>query len=137
MTVKLVKATLINLDTGEETVLSPKEKSRCFFFEWFRYKNYDIQFRLDHNNNLSVDPVLDVDIKDTVTGKSIEKGVWHNNKKKYDPIQKIYMYSFNFEDLHFRLNTALTFQLTLTSDAMIVADKCTPTLVRGENESNP
>jgi len=51
------------LDTGEETVLNPKEKSRCFFFDWFRYKNYDIQFRLDHNNNLNVDPVLDVDIK--------------------------------------------------------------------------
>ncbi len=137
MTVKLVKATLINLETGEETVLSPKEESRCFFFEWLRYKNYDIQFRLDHNNNLSVDPVLDVDIKDGATGKSIEKGVWHNNPKKYDSIQKMYTYSFDFEDLHFRLNTKLTFQLTLTSDAMIVTDKCTPTLVRGENNSNP
>jgi hypothetical protein len=101
--------------------------------EWFRYKNYNIQFRLDHNNNLSVDPVLDTDIKDATTGEPIKKGEWHNTTKNYDPQKNTYNYSFKFEDLHLMLNFALTFQLTLTSEAVCVTDYLKLQLDKGDS----
>ena len=138
MSVKMVKANIIDLDTGEKTALNPKPNSRCLFKDMFKYKNYEIQLRLDNNNNPSVDPVLDADIEDLTTGKLIKHGTWHHTEKQYNHELNIYMYSFNFEGLPLKLSVEITYQLQLKSDAMVVTDKLTLTLVRGENEKiNP
>jgi hypothetical protein len=80
--VEIVNVTLIDLETGQQTVLTRRKswggkgESRCFFMERISYKNCSIQLRLDPNDNPSVDPVLDANIFDQ-SGKEIKKGSWH------------------------------------------------------------
>lgn len=156
MSLKMVKATLIKLETGEEIPLKPNEINRCFIMDWFEHEGYDIQLRLDNNKNPSANPVLDADAypheepingKRKHTGERI-KGEFHHTDKKYDPISQQWTYTFELDlvklglakigtPLTLKFKTTVTYQLTLTSDVMIVTDKCTPTLVRGEINSNP
>jgi hypothetical protein len=156
MSLKMVKATLIKLDTGEEIPLKPNEINRCFIMDWFEYEGYDIQLRLDNNKSLSANPVLDADAflheepingKWKHTGKQIY-GKFHHTDKKYDPVSKEWTYTFELDlvklglakigtPLTLKFIATITYQLTLTSNAMIVTDKCTPTLVRGDDNSNP
>ena len=126
----MVKATLVNLETGEKIALSPKTDSRCFFLNWFRYKNYDIQFRLDHNNNLGVDPVLDADIRDVVTRKLLKPAKEHHTKKEYSSQTDSTIYTFEFEQLRLLLNFELAFQATAT-ESVIVNDHFSYKLVKG------
>jgi hypothetical protein len=128
----VAKVVLVDLDTGEETILKGKERSRCFFVDWFSYKNYEIQLRLDYNENPSVDPVLDADIRDSATKQLVKKGAWHHTYKEHDSQSNMNIYTFTFEDLTLRLYTKTTHQQTITSNATFVGSLKT-TLVRGES----
>jgi hypothetical protein len=53
---------MVNPDTKEETVLfrrknSRGKDSRCFFKDWFPYKNFEIQFRLTGMTNQPLHPL--------------------------------------------------------------------------------
>jgi len=114
---------MVNVDAGEETVLFKRKKSkgedsRCFFREWFPFKNYEVQLRLDYNGKPNVDPTLDVDIRNK--GTLIEKGSWHHTEKKYDPKLNMYIYDFKgFDNLAFRVYTRTTLEMTIKSDTTI------------------
>ena len=119
-----VEVTLVDVNTGKETVLHKKKKSngeysRCFFMESFTYNNYEIQLRLDYNWKPDEDPTLDLDTTDVTTGKVIKTETGHHTKKTYDPKSKRFIYDFNFGTLHLRLYTRGTFEKTLTIGADI------------------
>jgi hypothetical protein len=101
---------MVDAETGKETVLSKKKDSRCFFVDWFPFKNYEIQLRLDYNGKPNVSPTLDADIRDVATGKLIPKGrPWHNTEKKHDPKLNMDIYDFKgFDSLILRLYIVTT-----------------------------
>ena len=130
----IVKVTMANVDTGEETVLikkenSKREDSRCFFVDWFPFKNcevspfkdYEVQLRIDDNNTSNVDPILDVDIRDKDTLENLPKDPkWHHKHKTYDPKLDRYIYDFKgFANLEFRVYTKITRELTKISNAKV------------------
>lgn len=107
---------MVNADTKEEEVLDTKEGSRCFFKKRFRYKNYEIQLRLDHNRKLDEPPMLDADIDNITTGEHLcsERSQWHHTGTKRDDASKTDIYTFKFDGLELRLSivtTAATDQL--------------------------
>jgi hypothetical protein len=103
---------MVDVETGKETVLSKRKNakgkdSRCFFVDWFPFKGYEIQLRLDYDGKPNVSPTLDVDIRDVATGKLIPKVcLWHNIEKKHDPKLNMDIYNFKgFDSLAFRVFT--------------------------------
>jgi hypothetical protein len=102
---------MVNPDTKEETVLFKRKNSRgkdsrCFFKDWFPYKNFEIQFRLDWNDKPTIAPTLDVDIRDASSNQAIEKGNWHHKEKKHDPELNMDIYDFKgFDGLILRFYT--------------------------------
>lgn len=107
----ITKVTMVNLDTQQETVLLKRKNSKgkdstCFFMDWFPYKNYEIQFRLDWNGKTTVVPTLDVDIRDATTKKPIKNGIWHHVEKRHDPQSNMDIYDFKgFDSLALRFYT--------------------------------
>ncbi len=100
---------------------------------WVTYKNYKIQLRLDNNNDSTVDPILDADIKDATTGEPIKKGAWHHTEKMLDAQSNAQIYFFKFEDLPLKLKVVRNCQIQITSTAVITANVETkPT--RGQSE---
>ena len=110
---------MVNLDTCEEAILYTREHNRCHFREWFSYKNYEIQLRLDWKDISNGEPKLDADIKDKNTDRLIRKGRWHHTKIEYDAQAKRKTYTFDFEDLKLRLYIIRTMGKTFTSDAIL------------------
>jgi len=108
---KIIKVTMVNLDTNEETLFSKRKNSKgkdstCFFMGWSSYENYEIQFRLDWNDKPTVAPTLDVDIRDATTKKLIKKGIWHHIEKTHDPQSNMDIYDFKgFDSLALRFYT--------------------------------
>jgi hypothetical protein len=112
----IISVAMVNADTKEEEVLDTKEGSRCFFKKRFRYKNYEIQLRLDHNRKPDEPPMLDADIDDITTGEhlSSKRSQWHHTEAKRDDASKTDVYTFKFDGLELRLSiitTAATDQL--------------------------
>jgi len=117
---------MVDVDTNKETILirkknSKDEDSRCFFIDWFRFKNYEIQLRLDNNNDPTIEPVLDADIRYFDTKEPLRKEKWHHTEKKYDQQLNKAIYDFKeLEGLHLRLYQIYTKIMTITSDATVI-----------------
>lgn len=118
---------MINADNGEEEVLYLRnDKTRCRFKQWFKFKNFEIQLRLDYNNMLTVPPILDADIRDAETKEDLPKGVWHNTPPRYDPELKMTIYEFKgFDSLVLRFYTLTTSAINLSSSATICEPEST------------
>jgi len=112
---------VVNVDTKEEeTLYKRKGNDRCQFKEWFTYKNYQIQLRLDYNGNLNEAPILDADVKDMTTGKIIKKSPpWHNTEAKYDATSKINIYAFKFDGLELQLSIITTWAMGASVDTIL------------------
>jgi hypothetical protein len=111
----IISVTMVNVDTKEEVVLVTKRgKDRCYFNEWFSYKNYEIQLRFDYNGKPDDPPMLDADIRNTTTSELVKKGPWHHTEAKHDAVSNTNIYTFKFDGLELRLSiitTAATDQL--------------------------
>lgn len=115
-----ISVKMVNVDTKEEEILYKREGTdRCRFKEWFTYKNYRIQLRLDYNGNLNEAPTLDADIDDVTTGEHLPKGTWHHTEAKHDTVSKTDVYTWKFEGLELRLSIVTTWALSYGADAII------------------
>jgi hypothetical protein len=107
---EITKVEMIDAETGKEEVLYERDnKKRIRFMKMFRYKNYEIQLRLDYNFKPTVPPILDADIRDLSTNEFLPKNSFqHNTPKKHDPILNMDIYDFSFAGLTLRLFTRTT-----------------------------
>lgn len=116
----VISVKMVNLDTKEEEELYKREgNDRCQFKEWFTYKNYKIQLRLDYNGKPNEAPILDADVKDTTTDKLIKKGPWHHTEAKHDTKSNINIYAFKFDCLELRLYLITTWAIGYGLDTIL------------------
>ena len=59
---QIISVTMINMDDGTETQLFERKGSKCHFHKEFAYQNYIINLRLDWNDIVNGEPMLDADI---------------------------------------------------------------------------
>jgi len=105
----VVKATLIDLDTGTETVLVPKDGSYCHFVpdnQRQKWGAHEIRFRLDWaDRNPSDDPTLDADLFDacgiqlTKPQRSKLIGGSHHTERSWDASAQVRAYRFQVSGL--------------------------------------
>jgi hypothetical protein len=122
----LVSVRIVNLDTKEEEVLYERQYKRCWFAKQLSYKNYEIQLRWDFKDIQNGEPVLDADIKDKTTGKSLEIRrcpPWHHTEMKYDTQADRKIYDFEFDNLRLRLYIIRTMIKPFSSDAFLEEQK--------------
>ena len=116
----VISVKMVNVDTKEEEIFYKREsRDRCQFKEWFAYKNYRIQLRLDYNGNLNEAPTLDADIDDTITGEHLPKGTWHHAEAKHNATSNTNIYTFKFAGLELRLSIITTWAMGFGVDAII------------------
>ena len=115
------EVSLIDAKTGEKKLLTEKMDSRCFFREPIETSKHWIQLRIDHNNNLSGDPILDADIYKLpkIKKNKVKNGPWHHTSKEQDA-NGLWIYHFTFEDIDIKLVMKRTVSASITSDVRFV-----------------
>jgi len=121
-TVKIIKISLIDENTGREELLFEREDSKCHFHKEFEFNEHIISLRLDWDDVENGEPRLDADIWKKPKNKKnrLRKGEWHHTPKQYDAETGKMIYKFEFNDLKLLLSTKKTVGVTITSGAMIV-----------------
>jgi len=117
-----ISVKMVNVDTKEEEVLHKiKGRDRIQFKEWFAYKNYKIQLRLDYNRKPDEPPMLDADIDNITTGEHLcsKRSQWHHTEAKRDDASKTDVYTFKFDGLELRLSIITTRAINFSIDAII------------------
>jgi hypothetical protein len=118
----ILSVKMVNLGTKEEEELYKREgNDRCQFKEWFTYKNYKIQLRLDYNGKPNETPMLDADIDNLTTGEHLcPKGEqWHRTEQKHDATSDTNVYDFKFEGLELRLSLITTWAIGFGLDTIL------------------
>lgn len=112
---------MINMDDGTETKLDEIRGSKCHFHRTFDYQDYIIQLRLDWDDVVTGDPMLDADIwrKPKSKRTRLRNGPWHHSKKEYDAASMRNIYTFRFNSLKLRLGTKTTAVKDIKCDVRI------------------
>ena len=121
---RVLSMTLVDMDSGRETVLFEREGSRCHFNKEIHVEDYIITLRVDWGDIQNTDPVLDADIYLNVSGKSggkLRNGNWHHTFKE-DASGNCRVYDFSFKNLKLRLGAKMAFSLSTSMDAIIVKE---------------
>jgi hypothetical protein len=120
----VVSATLCNLRTGEEQLLTIRANSACHFVDRFPFGPYEIQLRVDWTDlDARNDPMLDADFYPPGQSEPIKRmrrHPAHHTPKALDPRTKVWLYDFRFEELEMQLVFRVTRKLTYTFDGIIV-----------------
>jgi len=127
----ITSVTMINMDNDIESELFEITGSKCHFNKEFEYKDYLIQLRLDWNDIVNGDPVMDADIwrKPKCRKNRLRNGRWHHSEKKFDSASGRNIYMFEFENFKLRLGTKASVAKILRCDLRVIK----PTQLRPEN----
>jgi len=122
--VEIERVKLIDVDSGEEIILSQRPRSYCWFCNR-TIKGKEFQLRVDFNDlDINESPTLDAELREEISPgrfKHSKEEQFHHTYEQYDELKGEWRYYFHFEDITWQLFIKKTVNMTKQLQARIIS----------------